>query len=422
MPEETFVPRPCPKCGAAIHPDASFCPYCAENLKPRIELHPPKRAWGRILRWALLALFLLSAGAGLYLAGLPRVYDARGEVIYSDQDGTYQLVLAEPENRYQPEYENQYNAVLGEEYRFPVQLYISHNGSGSDVGQLFLQKVAQVTAEVAPPKGGSGTIVCTEPAPHSAFPGAALVTLVDFVVKEDFSSQVLWTLTMDNGDVIRLRQDLHFRLAQTYDYYPEDYPMETIEELQALVDHIEGTVDLPTVVNLYLPPVTYEGDLLVEERSINLYGTTAGGRRTTFTGSLRLDVDSNQSIAYLQGIDFRGSGQGIAVSSAARVWAEDCTFTGWQTGLLGYGSAWVNVIDCQFGDNEVGFHFNSTGTSVSHSMYNDNLFRNNGTAVLLENVPTDIALDFRDSVFSGNGTDIDNRCGQALDISRAVFE
>ena len=82
----------------------------------------------------------------------------------------------------------------------------------------------------------------------------------------------------------------------------------------------------------------------------------------------------------------------------------------------------MNVIDCQFRDNEVGFHFNSTGTSVSHSMYNDNLFRNNGTAVLLENVPTDIALDFRDSVFSGNGTDIDNRCGQALDISRAVFE
>ena len=162
--------------------------------------------------------------------------------------------------------------------------------------------------------------------------------------------------------------------------------METMGELQAMVDHIESTVDLPTVVNLYLPPVTYEGDLVVEERSINLYGTTAGGRRTTFTGSLRLDVDSNQLITYLQGIDFRGSGQGIAVSAAARVWAEDCAFTGWQTGLLGYGGAWVNAIDCQFEDNEVGFHFNSTGQSANDYLFNDNVFADNTTAMLLENV------------------------------------
>ena len=420
MPEKTFVP--CPKCGADLPPEASFCPYCTESFNPRTELHPPRRAWGRVLRRVLLALVLLSAGVGLYLAGLPRVYDGLGEVIYTDRDGTYQLVLARPENRYQPVSTATPDSEQGMEYRVPVQLYINHMDSGADAGQLFLQKVAQVTVEVTPPREGAGTITCTEPAPHDAFPGAALVTLIDYVVQEDFSSQVLWTLTMDNGDVIRLRRDYQFQLIQTLDYYPEEYPMETIGELQAMVDHIESTVDLPTVVNLYLPPVTYEGDLVVEERSINLYGTTAGGRRTTFTGSLRLDVDSNQLITYLQGIDFRGSGQGIAVSAAARVWAEDCAFTGWQTGLLGYGGAWVNAIDCQFEDNEVGFHFNSTGTSVSHTMYNDNLFRDNGTAVLLQNVPTDVALNFQDSVFSGNGTDIDNRCEQPLDISRAIFE
>ncbi|WP_366926294.1 zinc-ribbon domain-containing protein, partial [uncultured Intestinimonas sp.] len=26
MPEKTFVP--CPKCGADLPPEASFCPYC----------------------------------------------------------------------------------------------------------------------------------------------------------------------------------------------------------------------------------------------------------------------------------------------------------------------------------------------------------------------------------------------------------
>lgn len=55
-------------------------------------------------------------------------------------------------------------------------------------------------------------------------------------------------------------------------------------------------------------------------------------------------------------------------------------------------------------------------------MYNNNTFRNNGTAVLLENVPTDLTLNFENSVFTGNRTDIDNRCDQPLDLSQAIFE
>ena len=70
----------------------------------------------------------------------------------------------------------------------------------------------------------------------------------------------------------------------------------------------------------------------------------------------------------------------------------------------------------------MGFHFNSDGDYVSHSMYNDNVFRDNGTAVLLERVPSDVALNFQGSIFAGNGTDIDNRCGQPVDVSQAVFE
>lgn len=89
--------------------------------------------------------------------------------------------------------------------------------------------------------------------------------------------------------------------------------------------------------------------------------------------------------------------------------------------MLGYGTAWVNVIDCLFEDNEIGFHFNSTGQSASHDLYNDNCFRRNGTAVLLEQVPTDMALDFVGSEFAGNGTDVDNRCGHAVDLSQATF-
>ena len=90
--------------------------------------------------------------------------------------------------------------------------------------------------------------------------------------------------------------------------------------------------------------------------------------------------------------------------------------------MLGYGDAWANVIGCTLVNNETGFHFNSEEGAASHSMYNDNRFVDNGTAVLLERVPTDLALDFRGSLFSGNGTDIDNLCRQPIDITQAGFE
>ncbi|GAA6393243.1 hypothetical protein MCG44_04490 [Lawsonibacter sp. OA9] len=51
-----------------------------------------------------------------------------------------------------------------------------------------------------------------------------------------------------------------------------------------------------------------------------------------------------------------------------------------------------------------------------------NLFRNNGTAAQLDKVPTEIAPDFQGRVFSDNGMDIDNRCEQPLQLSRAIFE
>ena len=55
-------------------------------------------------------------------------------------------------------------------------------------------------------------------------------------------------------------------------------------------------------------------------------------------------------------------------------------------------------------------------------LFYDNIFRNNGRGLLLESVPTDLAMDFGGTVFSGNGVDIVNPCGQSLDVSEAVFE
>ena len=45
---------------------ASFCPYCAQSVRPRRSVKPPSHLWGKALRWGLgvcLALAAVAAGA-----------------------------------------------------------------------------------------------------------------------------------------------------------------------------------------------------------------------------------------------------------------------------------------------------------------------------------------------------------------------
>ena len=133
--------------------------------------------------------------------------------------------------------------------------------------------------------------------------------------------------------------------------------------------------------------------------------------------------DDTYEISYITGIDFAGDGTGVAVSSAGRVWTRECSFVNWKTALLAYGETWINATDCVFEDNEVGIHFNSSSVkAVSDTRFTGNTFTGNDTAVLLEAVPMgDGELNFSQCVFENNGTDLENLCGQAVNLSEAVF-
>lgn len=89
---------------------------------------------------------------------------------------------------------------------------------------------------------------------------------------------------------------------------------------------------------------------------------------------------------------------------------------------MAYGYSWVNADECVFEDNIVGLQFNSIGSNVSDTRYEENVFQNNGTAVLLESVPTDVSMRFPGCTFAGNEKDFDNQCGQTLELSEATFQ
>ena len=139
--------------------------------------------------------------------------------------------------------------------------------------------------------------------------------------------------------------------------------------------------------------------------------------------SLRVTTGANGWISEINDIDFVGSGrENVGITAAARVHLTGCTFTGWRTAVLTHGYSWLNFRYCEFADNTVGFHFNASQSTVSHSQFTGNHFTENDTAILWEGTPVDIAISFHESVFAHNGTDIDNRSGQQIDISQAVFE
>ena len=404
----------CPHCGADLPEHAVFCPHCAADIHTRRAVKKPVP----LLKKLLLALAVLAAaGIGLWLSFGPRAYDGCGEVRYGD----YQVLLTPNVDRYTPVSEMSIPGEPDGQYRVPSRLFINDIHTGADASEAFLAEVEAVTAQFIGQEGSPSPFQCSQPAYNPGAPECPLLSLIDFTGASG-AAELVWTFSMKNGDTIALRQTYEVTPIPVYDYYPEEYPMDTAEELQALIDAISGQVEDVAVVNLHLPPVTYEGEITLRDRSLNLYGSTdEAGDRTTFAGTVYV-LAAHAEISYLYDIDFAGSGGGTGLSGSAPFRATSCTFTGWDTGVLAYGNSWANVIGCTFRENGVGFRFDSAGEYANHSMFNDNRFEDNGTAVQLDSVPTDVALNFEGSVFRDNGADIVNPCNQPLDTSRAMFE
>lgn len=413
--------KKCPRCGAELREDAAFCPHCAESINQRTVQEPPKPRPVKAIRAAVALALIAAIALGVWLYTRPKTYDAgeAAELTYTDSDGTYQILLNVSGDRFAPLYWVDLPSEEDQKFRIPTRLYVTHGESGANAKEVFLKKIDSAQVEIIQPEDCPSPMACTAPAPHDALPEATLISLLDYRV-ETGPVDLVWTLHMKNGDTIVLRQHLDIYPIETYNYYAEDTPMDTIEDLQALVTEIERTVDPEATVNIYLPAVTYEGGLVLSSHAVNLYGRTEGEARTVFTSTTQ--VTSSQSpIFYFYDIDFIGDGSGVGISASARVHLNGCYVSGWRTGLLCYGE-WANTQNTTFENNEVAFHFNSGAGIPSTYHYTGTRFVGNGTGVLLERVPSDQTLIFNDCLFSRNGTDIDNRCEQAVDITTAVFE
>lgn len=411
--------KKCTNCGAELPDEASFCPHCAQSQIERTEAKPPRVWRKKTLLAALGVLVLVGAALAIFLPHRPKTYEGGASVTYADKDGTYELLVStfigDIENC-QPEEKRTLTLSVDEESCLPALLGVYKDGVLADAEQ-FLAKVESCTLEGIPNENGALNI--GQPGRQEFFLPATMASEV-FLTGASGTNELVWTLNMKNGDTIRLRQTYEILPLIHQAYTAEDAKLDTLDDLKALLRRIISEVPADTVVDIYLPAVTYTGDLEIGSRAVNLYGCADGSGRTVLEGSLTVSTHQPDNVM-LHDLDFVGSGgNGLTATASTVIW--NCSFTGYDIAAAVEDGGMIGVEACTFRDNGIAFRYHTNGYSSFKSGFPDCVIEGNGIGVQFLNLPGGMGLDFTGTVFSNNQTDIDNPIGFPIDTDRAIFE
>lgn len=411
--------KKCINCGAELPEGASFCPHCAQSQIERTEAKPPRLWRKKALIAALCVLVLAAAALAVFLPHRPKTYEGGASVTYTDKDGTYELLVSTASNdleNKQPEEKRALFISVDETSCLPALLGVYQNGTPVDP-EAFLAKVEHCTLEAFPNENGALDI--TEPRHDEAFVSSVLAAEV-FFTGASGTNELVWTLTMKNGDTIRLKHTYEILPLVHQAYTAEDAPLDTIEDLRALLDRIGGEVPADTVVDIYLPPVTYTGDLDIASRAVNLYGCSDGSGRTVIEGSLTVSTHDPDNVM-LHDLDFVGNGgNGLTATASVVIW--NCSFTGYDVGAAVKNGGMIGVEACTFRNNRIAFSYDTLSYFSFKGGFPDSTIEDNDIGIQFVNIPGAMPLDFAGTVFSGNGIDIDNPIGYPIDLSNAIFK
>ena len=411
--------KKCKNCGAELPEDASFCPHCAQSQIEKAEVKPPRPWRKKALIAASCAILLVLVVLACALSHRPKTYEGGASVTYADKDGAYELLASFVSSdlaNHVPEEKRTISLSADESSCLPALLGVFQDGELADP-ESFFAKVESCTLEAFPNENGALEI--SEPVYDTVFSPAARECDVIFTGASG-TNELVWTLQMKNGDTIRLRQTFEVIPLVHQAFTPEDAPLNTMEDLRALLERINTEVPADTIVDIYLPAATYTGNLTMASRAVNLYGCNDGSGRTVFAGSLSVRTDS-PSLVTLCDLDFVGNG-GTGLSSTASAQIFGCSFSGWDIGAAVQDGGMIGVENCIFRNNGIGFRYDTANYSFFKTGFPDCTFEGNGTGLQFARLPGTMALDFAFTVFSGNEIDIDNPIGYPADLSKAIFE
>lgn len=226
-------------------------------------------------------------------------------------------------------------------------------------------------------------------------------------------NEVVWTLRMKSGDVLHLTMTVEFEEQQALRITPEDAPLETAQELQALLDRLAEEYDADTSITVELPDVTYDAPVSVG------CAVTLKGSGTAFAAPVTVTPlsDTERCHAYVRFSEasFEGDGSGTGVTARAPTYLENCRVTGWAVGGEAVTGGWLYLRGSHVADCGVGIRYNSAYSS-SYTYFADKMtFVQNGTALELLCMPPDGYIELQGCRFHGNGTDVRNPGGYRVE-------
>lgn len=411
--------KPCRNCGAELPENASFCPHCAQSQIDRTKVKPP-RLWRKKTLYALLSVLLLTGIvlAILFLPHRPKTFEGGASLTYTDKDGTYDLCLSTfPDDIRDGRPEEQRSLTLSAdgETCLPSLMGIYQNGALVDP-DAFLSKVENFTVTASPDE--AHTITFGRIGHMDVFAPSTLSAEV-ILTGQSGTNDIIWTLFMKNGDTIRLKHTYEIIPLSRMAYTADDVPLTTMEDLRALLKRIDEEVPAETVVDIYLPPENYTGDLGITTRAVNLYGCSDGSGRTVIEGSLTVSTHFPDNVM-LHDLDFVGSG-GTGLTASASAVINHCSFTGYDIGADVEDGGMIGVESCTFRQNGIGFRYNTNSYYSFKTAFPDSVVEENGIGVQFLNIPGSTLLDFVGTVFENNTTDIDNPISYPIKTDGAIF-
>ena len=414
--------KKCIYCGKELPDEASFCPYCSRSQVEKEDAAPPKvlgRKWLTIIG---LAILVIAAVLVLILRRQPKTYDDNDSalVVYTDENGTaYHVLLRssasclfrwrEPQPLYAREVPSDQEALV-----MPLQLYIFDEATEKNASEAFLALVDSNEVKVDSTTD-SRTAEASQPQPNAYFENAALVCEVIYNVNCQ-NNIVTWTLHMKNGDTLKLHETMQITQQPEAFFSYEDTPLETTEDLQALLDRVDQEISANTIVKITLAPVTYEGPIHLGTHVVSLIGTSEGDARTTIHGSVDLMEISKDKImdGSIKNISFVGDGSGDGLLLYAPLFIESCSFSGYEYGVRGLDGSWPMPSDSLFEDCSYGLYIDSAESDSGNYWFDGLTFRRNGTGVSLIHMPTGADLYFTNCTYEDNDTDFDNQAGNKI--------
>ena len=412
--------KECIKCGHPLPDNASFCPHCTAVQMEKKEVKPPRRWKKKVLMVLGILAVVAAVGTLISLHHRPQTYEGSAQIVYPDKDKSYKVLLTFSEGdgvTGHAQGERTDTLSEGMDSALPCQLYAFDQETGELAWEEFSEEVESCVVDTKPSED-SQKMEYIEPVHNESFPNAAYVSDIMYT-SDSGTNDILWTLTMKNGDTISLSTRLTIEKQAAVAYFSEDVPMETTDDLKTLLASIEEEVSFDTPVYLHLPAVTYEGDITFGNHVWGIYGSKEGNAETTFTGTVSMR-GLNGNYAEMSGIRFEGN-SGTGLNAYCLVLLSQCTFESWDTAALAQNGAWVNASACTFTNNNTALKFNTSSAYGTAPSYLNNTFTGNGTAVCIDSLPGSEVLDFAGSIFSGNDTDIDNKAEHPVDTARAVM-